>query len=121
ADATVAVAPPRTAPDRTAAAEEVLESLERFVYRHGQYFDSYLATEPGRCLFWSRARRGLVSYVRRGKYLIVGGGLIAPESHKEELLADFVEFMSLNSLQATFHNMSDDDVPLFRKFGFQIS
>ena len=60
------------------------ETLEEFVFRHGPYFDSYLATEPGRWNFWSRNRRGLISYVQHGRVVLAVGGLIAPDDHRED-------------------------------------
>ena len=41
---------------------------EVHVFQHGEYFDSYLATEPGREEFWSSTGEGLISYTRRGRY-----------------------------------------------------
>jgi len=97
------------------------EELQQFVFSHGQYFDSYLATEPGRLNFWSPTGPGLVSYARRGKHVLVGGGLIAPEYHRPELLREFVEFASDRRLHVVFHNIGDDDLPAFRQLDFQIT
>lgn len=96
-------------------------SLEQFVYEHGQYFDSYLATEPSRLYFFSSRQRGLVSYVRLGKHILVGGGLIAPQEHKEELLGQFVEHARRQEWHIAFHNIAEDDLPFFRQHGFQIT
>ncbi|HEY3967092.1 MAG TPA: DUF2156 domain-containing protein [Planctomycetaceae bacterium] len=95
--------------------------LQHFVFSHGQYFDSYLATEPGRLNFWSPTGPGLVSYARRGRHALVGGGLIAPEDHRAELLREFVEFASNRRLNVFFHNIGDDDLPAFRQLDFQIT
>ncbi len=97
------------------------QSLEQFVFEHGQYFDSYLATEPDRLYFFSTRQRGLISYVRRGRYALVGGGLIAPESHKDELLGQFVEHVKRHNLHVAFHNIGDEDLPVYRKHGFQVT
>lgn len=97
------------------------ESLEQFVFEHAQYFDSYLATEPGRQLFWSQDRSGLISYTTRGRFVLVGGGLIAPEERKETLLREFQEYASRRRWRVAFHNIGEGDLPLFRKFGFQIT
>lgn len=97
------------------------ETLEQFVFEHAQYFNSYLATEPGRQLFWSQDRSGLVSYTTRGRFVLVGGGLIAPEERKETLLREFHEFASRRRLRVAFHNIGEGDLPLFRKFGYQIT
>ncbi|MGQ0634905.1 MAG: bifunctional lysylphosphatidylglycerol flippase/synthetase MprF [Planctomycetaceae bacterium] len=95
--------------------------LEQFAFEHGGYFDSYLATEPGRQRFWSQGRQGLISYVMRGRYVLVGGGLIAPDDHKADLLAEFVEHTDRRRLKVAFHNIGDEDLPVFRRFGFQVT
>jgi phosphatidylglycerol lysyltransferase len=110
-----------SAPAVLPAERRSAESLEEFVFEHGEHFDSYLATEPGRLSFWSRAGHGLISYTRRGRYVLVGGGLIAPSQHKEALLAEFVEYASQHQLRVAFHNITDDELPLFRGFGFQVT
>ncbi len=123
-------APPRPAPiepaesvaKRTATETPAeIESLASFVFENGGSYDSYLATEPGRLYFWSHERNGVVSYVRRGRNVLVGGGLIASADHKEELLKQFVEYAASNKLYIGFINTTDDDLPLFRKFGFQVT
>ena len=43
---------------RPEPAAHASDSIEQFVFRHGEYFDSYLATEPGRCTFWSGRSAG---------------------------------------------------------------
>src|SRR5437868_3699112 len=68
------------------------DDLQELVFRHGEYFDSYLATEPGRLSFRSQDGEGLISYVRRGRHVLVGGGLIAAASLRASLLREFVEF-----------------------------
>jgi len=100
---------------------DVAEALQHFVFSHGQYFDSYLATEPGRQYFWSRSGQGVISYTSRGVFILVGGGLIAPEEHKDELLGEFVEFASQRRMRIGFHNLGDADLPLFRKWGFEVT
>ena len=94
---------------------------ESFVFRYGEYFDSYLATEPGRTEFWSTKGPGLISFTRRGKYLLVGGGLIAPDEHKATLLAEFSEFARSHNHHIAFHNIGEHELPLFRAFGFEIT
>lgn len=114
---------PATAPFPAAQAGDVVldRSLEHFVFAHGRAFDSYLATEPGRRHFVSSRRRGLVSYVSLGRHALVGGGLIAPEPHRDELLGEFVEHASRGRLRVAFHNVADDELPLFRRHGFQVT
>ena len=95
------------------------DTFEQFVAKYGQCYDSYQATEPGRLSFWSRTGPGLISYLRRGRYVLVGGGLIAPEAHKETLLREFAEQSKRDNLRAAFFNISEEDVPLFRKCGYK--
>lgn len=94
---------------------------EVHVFQHGEYFDSYLATEPGREEFWSSAGEGLISYTRRGRYVLVGGGLIAPDDHKPQLLQEFNEFLREKKLRSAFHNIGDHELPLFREHGYQVT
>src|SRR5262245_26144697 len=97
---------PPASSTRPAILDESSAAFHDFVVAHGQYFDSYLATEPGRLRFWSRDNSGLISYTRRGRYVLVGGGLIAPESGKANLLGEFVEFGDREGLRLGFHNIA---------------
>jgi phosphatidylglycerol lysyltransferase len=110
-----------TAPASPAFLDESSQAFREFVFANGQHFDSYLATEPGRLRFWSRDRSGLISYTRRGRYVLVGGGLIAPDSRKANLLGEFVEFGEREGVRLGFHNIGERDLPLFSEFGFQIT
>ena len=96
-------------------------SLESFAFRFGRSYDSYLATEPGRLDFWAKNCRGVVAYARVGKYLNVVGGLLADAGDKEGLLAEFVEYARQRHLFISFYNIADDELPLFRRFGFQVT
>ena len=68
------------------------EALEQYAFRFGRSYDSYLVTNPGRQQFWANNGTGVVAYVQSGKYLHVGGGLLAAAKHKAQLLAEFVDF-----------------------------
>jgi phosphatidylglycerol lysyltransferase len=96
-------------------------SLEEFAYRYGRSYDAYLAAEPGRECFFSREACGAVAYVRMGRYLKVGGGLLAAEHEREQLLAEFVAFTDRERLSPSFYNIAEADLPLFRKYGFQVT
>jgi len=121
------VAPPLAGPHGKVIAGELISArpsrtdrdLEAFVFRYGQHYDSYLASEPGRSLFWSSGRDGLVSYVRHGRYVFVGGGLIAPPLSRANLLAEFTEFSERRGWRTVFFNVADAELPLFSEFGFQ--
>ena len=102
-------------------AAQLAQWRDQLVFEHGEYFDSYLATEPGRLEFRCSSGLGLISYARRGRYLVVGGGLIAPDEHRRQLLAEFNAFLQANNLTAAFHNIADHELPLFRECGYQIT
>lgn len=97
------------------------EQIESTVFQHGEYFDSYLATEPGRQEFWSSDGRGLISYTRRGRYILVCGGVIAPDETKARLLSEFRDFADSQTATITFHNIGDFELPMYRELGFQIT
>ncbi len=94
---------------------------EALVFEQGEYFDSYLATEPGRDEFWLSNGQGLISYTRRGSYVLVGGGLIAAEEHKPALLLEFLKFVREHKYRVAFHNIGEPDLAHFRAHGFEIT
>ncbi len=95
--------------------------LESLFFRYGRCYDSYLGLEAGREYFWSQDRSGVVAYVRRGKYLNISGGLIAPEEKKRQLLSEVLTFATEQQFVPSFYNIPEDELPLFRQFGFQIT
>ncbi|HUY33309.1 MAG TPA: DUF2156 domain-containing protein [Pirellulales bacterium] len=95
--------------------------LEEYAYRYGRTYDSYLVNDADRECFWSRDGEGAVGFVRRGRYLKVGGGLLAPDECKGALLAELVEHSERHGQCLSFYNVTDDDLPLFREFGFQVT
>ena len=97
------------------------EQLEEFAFAHGQAYDSYLSTEGDLRLFWSSNRRAIIAYATVGKYLHVQGGLLGPVEERPRLLAEFRSFVERNHHTATFYNIGDGDLPLFRDQGFQIT
>ncbi|HEY4263158.1 MAG TPA: DUF2156 domain-containing protein, partial [Schlesneria sp.] len=106
---------------RTLVDDDTAAYRDQLIFQHGEYFDSYLATEPGRLEFWSSTREGLISCTRRGRYLLVGGGLIASDQHKPTLLKEFTEFLARKKLVASFHNIGDHELSLFREYGYQVT
>jgi phosphatidylglycerol lysyltransferase len=93
--------------------------LEQFAFLYGQNYDSYLVTEPGWRPFWSADQRGVVATVRRGRSLFVGGGLLAPEPLRENLLGELVQYAEAQRLLPIFFNIAQRDLPVFARFGFQ--
>lgn len=115
------ISPPSIHPAAPSASnpEKPQDGIESFAYRFGRSYDAYLAAEPDRSLFWSRDRRGVVAYIRVGKYLNVGAGLLADAANRETLLAEFVEFADRNRWSPSFYNVAEAELPLFRQYGFQ--
>ena len=95
--------------------------LEELAYRYGQAYDSYLSTEGKLEQFWSSDRRGVVAYAKIGRYVHVQGGLLAPVEKRQELLREFFQFVEQSGYVATFYNIGESDLPLFRDQGFQIT
>ncbi len=95
------------------------DAIEEVAYRHGRNYDSYLATEAGREIVWSSDGQGLVSLVHYGRYFKAGGGLIAPDERRAALLAEVIEWAEQRGLCLSFYNIAEEDLPLFRRQGFQ--
>lgn len=72
-------------------------------------------------MFWGRDVRGAVAYVRDGRQIHIGGGLLAPAHAKQRLLAELVRWAEENALVLSFYNLSDDDLPLMSDHGFQVT
>jgi phosphatidylglycerol lysyltransferase len=101
------------------AATGQLDRAEQYAFDYGRTYDSYLVTERGWEYFWSRGGGGAVAFVRRSKHLFSSGGLLAPDDHKQELLAQFVEHADARSQVLVFLNMAASDLPRLAGFGFQ--
>lgn len=101
--------------------QTVGKRLEELAYLHGQAYDSYLSTEGQFEKFWSSDHQGVIAYAKVGRYLHVQGGLLAPVESRSLLLKEFFEFVERSGLVATFYNIGEDDLPLFRERGFQVT
>jgi len=110
--ATLAPSPHRPLPDETTRAEQYAAAF-------GRAYDAYLVTEPGWEHFWSAERQGMVAAARQGRHWFSSGGLLAPAAHHEELLRQFVDHATDQGCTLTFFNICEDQLPLFRKCGFQ--
>lgn len=97
------------------------EQLEELAFTYGQAYDSYLSTEGDLRLFWSSNGRAVIAYGTVGKYLHVQGGLLGPVEERSRLLTEFCAFVELNQYTATFYNIGEGDLPLFRDQGLQIT
>ena len=114
----ISLAPASHAENRVDSESALLEQL---AFQHGQVYDSYLACEPERQHFWSADRSGVITYVRIGGHLKVGGGLLAAQIDRPQLLDEFLEFVSQNHKSAVFFNITDTDLPLFQERGIQVT
>jgi phosphatidylglycerol lysyltransferase len=90
-------------------------------YKYGKVYDSYFATESGWKRFWSAGRSGVVSYKRLGANAKVIGGLLASDEDRSQLLREFVTFAELHGLNVTFFNVTEEEAPIFREHGFQVT
>jgi phosphatidylglycerol lysyltransferase len=95
--------------------------LESLAFCYGASYDSYLAVEPDRRVFWARTVPGAAAYVRAGRYVHIGGGLLAPERAKRQLLDEITCWADDEQLVLSFYNLTDDDLPLVRGAGFQVT
>ena len=90
-----------------------------YAFRYGRCYDAYLVAESGWKYFWSSGRRGVVALASQGRYRFSSGGLLAPEEHREELLAQLIQHAAAHRQVLGFFNIPEDQLPLFRAFGFQ--
>ena len=95
--------------------------LETMAYEYGQSYDSYLSTEGNLTQFWSSDRRSVIAYAKDGRFLHVQGGLLGPVEDRPALLREFFAFLQKQRYLATFYNIGEGDLPLFRDHGFQVT
>jgi phosphatidylglycerol lysyltransferase len=101
------------------ASPDSAAQLEELAYRYGRSYESYLVTEPDRECFWLPDRRGAVAFLRQGRYLHVGGGLLAAPGAWSLLLKSFVAWARSQRLRMLFYNIDPQQLPHFRDAGFQ--
>ena len=100
---------------------EAARLAEQYAYSYGRCFDSYQITEHNREYFFSSGRRGVVGFVRDGRYAHVLGGLLAQEGLRDTLLGEFVRYAQSRNMHVSVFNVLDEDHALFRKYGFQLT
>jgi phosphatidylglycerol lysyltransferase len=93
--------------------------LEDLAFRYGRSYESYLVTEPDRTCYWLPERTGVIAFLRRDRYLHVGGGLLAADADRPLLLASFSAWARRSGLRMLFYNIAPDELPMFRDAGFQ--
>ena len=106
----------RARPNRCPASPAQLEEL---AYRYGRSYESYLVTEPDRECFWLPDRRAAIAFVRQGRYLHVGGGLLSEPDDWSLLLKSFVAWARSQRLRMLFYNIDPEQLPHFQGAGFQ--
>lgn len=100
---------------------EISVLAEQLAFDHGETYDGYLATDPDRRYFFGSDGEGVVAVRRKGRYLYVTGGLLAPRDRRECLLDEFLDFVKGNRWHVTFMNVPRNEARLFRNRGLQIS
>lgn len=100
---------------------ELAPSIEQFAYRYGQVYDSHLAAEADRQRFRATDGSGMLSYVRLGRHLKIGGGLLAPAESRERLLREFLEQCRVRKQTAAFFTITEADVELFHRAGCEVA
>ena len=95
--------------------------IEEQAYDYGRVYDSYFATEDGWKRFRVRGLDGLFSYRRLGRYVKVVGGLLASDAEKPRLLREYTHMADSYGLVTSFYNVIEEDLDVFRKYGYQIT
>ncbi|MBX7165556.1 MAG: DUF2156 domain-containing protein [Pirellulales bacterium] len=106
---------------RAPSADASAARLEELAWRHGQTYDSYLATEQDREHFWSSDGSGVLGFVRRRRYVHVVGGLLAPVERRPLLLTEFTRYAAQQRWQVMFYNIGPTDLPLLRYEGYEVT
>jgi phosphatidylglycerol lysyltransferase len=101
---------------------ELQERMREFAYRYGDTYASYLSADDGLDTVWSRDGRGVIRFARWGGcYCIVVGGLLAPPDDQPALLDGFLRLAKLNRWHVSFYNIDRQNLPLFRRFGLEVT
>ncbi len=109
-------------PARSEMPAHLGDRLQRYAFRYGNTYASYLVTDPDWETLWSRERRGVLRFVRwGGAYAMVVGGLLAPPEEQEGLLTDFLQLAKSNRWHVAFYNIDREQLSLFRRRRFQVT
>lgn len=90
-------------------------------FLYGQAYDSYLSTEGNLAQFWSSNDTSVIAYAKVGRFVHVQGGLLGPVEDRPTLLREFAGFLQKHKYLATFYNIGEADLTLFRDHGFQVT
>lgn len=97
------------------------QNFEELAFQFGRTYDAYLATEEGLKQFWSSDGKGGIAYAQIGRFVHVQGGLLCAALDRATLLREFHEFARRQHLVVTFYNVPEEDLPIFREQGFQVT
>jgi phosphatidylglycerol lysyltransferase len=100
---------------------ELLARLRRCAFEYGDTYAASLVLERDRELFWGAGRAGVIGFRRRGRYVVVADGLLAPPDDRPQLLADFLAFVAANRWHASFLNVPRNEINLFRNLKCQVT
>jgi phosphatidylglycerol lysyltransferase len=106
---------------QSAMPQELVQALERASVEHGDAYDSYLVNEPNREYLVACEGRAFVSFVTRGRFGNVVGGLLAAATDKDAMLATLQDFAKLNKLTVSVFSVAERELPRFRAAGFQLT
>ena len=97
--------------------------LEELAFRHGQYSDSYLVTEPNREFLWSKKNHAVVGFLRVGqsRFLHIAGSVLCAEEAKPAFVRELMEFAKLNKLTILLYHLDERELSVFRENSFQVT
>jgi phosphatidylglycerol lysyltransferase len=62
-----------------------------------------------------------VAFRRRGRFVLVGDGLLADPNDREALLVEFLTFAALNRWHTSYVNVPRNEINLFRRHGCEVT
>lgn len=98
-----------------------VSAFEQLAFQYGRSYDSYLSTDPACETFWNHECTAALAYWRLGRAVFVQGGLLGPDEARGGLLAEFLEQAKERRWVVTLFNAGQEDLPLLRATGFQVT
>ena len=99
----------------------VADRVRRLAFEHGDTYASYLATEDDREYFFAGGVDGVVSFRRRGRYVVAGSGLLAAPEDRDALLGAFQLLVEQNGWHAIYVNVPRNEIGVYRARGCQVT
>lgn len=100
---------------------DAVARLEDLSYQWGETYDAYLVNEGKREYFWLPDRTGVVGFTRRGRHVLVVGGLLAPPQLRAALLTSFLDFARRKRWHVSFYNVGRSETAVYKEAGCQIT